>query len=238
MGKVIVLIFTIVLGCIVGMVIWVNTGEPIIHQVPFTCQAPFAEWGDPRQRNGCEEACAAMIISWVEGEEELSKEEAKTRILNICDSEESNPLLGFSQDTGVRDTAKLLEVVAGVKCEIIENPDIKRLRKLLDDGYLVVVPINGTLVDLNSRFREGGRKYNLQDLDRHMMLLIGYNKRSERFIVHDPGTRNGEQHEFSEKYFVASISDYPSGLEKDRKPIEKEEIERRVIVVRKIVAPI
>ena len=41
------------------------TVEPkrfVLLNVPFTSQAPFGEWSDPRHQDGCEEAAALMAV--------------------------------------------------------------------------------------------------------------------------------------------------------------------------------
>src|SRR5437016_6068593 len=41
--------------------------------VPFTVQAPFADWQDPRQEDACEEASALMAVYWAQ-EKTLTKD--------------------------------------------------------------------------------------------------------------------------------------------------------------------
>lgn len=36
----------------------------ILYDVPFAAQAPFGEWSDKRQQDGCEEVSALMAVKW------------------------------------------------------------------------------------------------------------------------------------------------------------------------------
>ena len=38
--------------------------KSVYYDVPFTSQAPLAEWDDPLQQDGCEEASSLMAASW------------------------------------------------------------------------------------------------------------------------------------------------------------------------------
>src|SRR3989338_9613961 len=51
-----------------------------IENVPFTTQAPFADWEDDRQQDGCEEASVLMAIRWIRGQG-ITKQEALDEIL-------------------------------------------------------------------------------------------------------------------------------------------------------------
>lgn len=214
--------------CLVGTYLgWLFSS--VVHAVPFACQAPLGEWSDPRQQDGCEEVCLVMAVCWVQGEN-LTPEIAKEKILELSEYEKG--LFGFFQDTGVGDTFKLIESYCpGINCWISEELSVFELKRFLAEGCVVMVPINGALVALESRFEHGlgKRKYNLQDLDRHMVLLVGYINKEEKFVVHDPGTRHGAYHEFDFDDFVASICDYPSRGAEDKQPIER--VERRAIVI-------
>lgn len=81
----------------------------IVHNVPFAKQAPFGEWNDPRQRDGCEEAAMVMAMAWARGGNEIPPEEAKRDIINI--SEYERVMFGFFQDTSIADTARLMREV-------------------------------------------------------------------------------------------------------------------------------
>src|SRR4030043_2130038 len=58
--------------------------KKVLLNVPFTSQAPFGNWQDVREQNGCEEASLLMVISWARGED-LSPETAAREIQNMSD---------------------------------------------------------------------------------------------------------------------------------------------------------
>src|SRR4051812_4227943 len=45
--------------------------------VPFTAQAPYGEWNDPKYGDGCEEASILMAAYWAKGQTSLPKATAK-----------------------------------------------------------------------------------------------------------------------------------------------------------------
>src|SRR3989344_7509187 len=74
--------------------------DRVLLNVPFTPQAPFGDWGDSRQQDGCEEASALMAMRWVQGRG-LSKDEALKEILAISDYETAT--YGHFHDTSAQD---------------------------------------------------------------------------------------------------------------------------------------
>ena len=198
-----------------------NVSDYVMHDVPFICQAPMAEWDDYRHQDGCEEACGAMALSWVRRELILAKEVAKKRILDFCEYEEV--ALGFCEDTGVDDTVRMIEGFWEISIVSLWQPTVSQLKTLLRTGHIMPIPINGTLRGLRSERIDGDKillNYNLHESDRHMVLLIGYNDEKGTFIVHDPGTKNGACYNFDQQEFVESICDYPSGSRFDKKSID------------------
>lgn len=70
----------------------------VINNVPFAMQAPFGNWLDPRQADGCEESALIMAMRWIRGSTP-SKEEIERDIINI--SEYERVIFGFYQDTWI-----------------------------------------------------------------------------------------------------------------------------------------
>lgn len=173
-----------------------------LQEVPFVCQAPLGDWANPCQQNGCEEACLIMASKWLQGAKEIDKKKAVEELVALCNYEKER--LGFFEDTSISDTAILWRNFFKRDCEVIENPSEKTLCDILAKGRVIAVPINGTK-GLRSPY------YRLANLERHMVLLIGYNRKDKVFIVNDPGTKNGSQNEFGQKRFLGAIQDYSSG---------------------------
>ncbi len=183
-----------------------STTEPegliLIRNVPFTPQAPLANWADPRQEDGCEEATALMAMSWVQGRQ-LTLAGAEQDIIAISDYEAKN--YGSFYDTSVQDTIDRIykgyfrynnvEAKYGITDDDIKTELIK--------GNLVVVPANGRL--LNNPF------YKPPGPLRHMLVIRGYDPNTDEFITNDPGTKRGEQYRYSVQTIMDAIYDYKTG---------------------------
>lgn len=176
--------------------------EKIVYDVPFVTQAPFGEWSDRRQQEGCEEASVLMAVSWARGES-LNASSAKSKILEMSGHEYE--MLGFYEDTNAEDTAAVLvdsyfgykdyEVKSGI------GPDdiIDELRS----GNVVLVGVNGR--KLNNPYFSG-----IGPLQ-HMIVVVGYEPDTDSFIAHDPGTRRGGNIRYSVETLSTALLDYPSG---------------------------
>ncbi len=188
-------------------------------EIPFTTQAPFAEWDDPRQQDGCEEASVLMVYHWLTGEN-LPPEKAKKTILEIASFEEKT--YGNYVDTSAQDTAQIIlkEYFGYTKYTVKKLFKTEDLIFELALGNAIIIPANGQLLQ-NPYFTPPGP-------ERHMLVIKGYDKETQEFITNDPGTKMGESYRYDEDILFKAIADYPTG---DHKPIEKEE--KIIIVVKR-----
>lgn len=188
--------------------------------VPFTAQAPFGEWSDPRQQDGCEEASVIMAIRWVRNETFASRQAAKEEILKLSHYQEDN--YGEFHDTSAQDTASRLlkNYYNFTNYEVKEVNKVSDLITELQKGYLLIVPANGKALE-NPNFTDGGP-------DRHMLVIKGYNSATKQFITNDPGTRQGESYKYHEQVLFAALRDYKSGYH-----IAITEMHKVMIVVKK-----
>lgn len=177
------------------------SSENVLLDVPFTPQAPFGNWDDVRQQNGCEEAAILMAIRWARGES-LTFEEAEREILAISDYEKEK--YGHFHDTSAQDTAKLLKDYFGYNGVAmrynISNEDIK---KELAQGNLVIVPVNGQKL--------GNPYYTPPGPIEHMLVIRGFDDTVQEFIVNDPGTKRGEANRYDYQILENALRDYSSG---------------------------
>ena len=60
--------------------------KEILRKVPFSSQAPYGNWKDQRQQDGCEEISSLMAIKWANNQS-LTKDEALKEVLGISDWE-------------------------------------------------------------------------------------------------------------------------------------------------------
>lgn len=189
----------------------------VLLDVPFTSQAPFGEWSDQRQQDGCEETSALMAVAWARGEK-LNKEKAKEEILAVADYEKNK--YGSFVDTNAEDTVE--RIIKGYfgyeKARAVENITIDQIKSELYKGNLVLAPCNGRRL-VNPNYTPPGP-------ERHMLVIRGYDPVKKEFITNDGGTRKGENYRYKDDILFKAIVDYPTG---DHKPIKQEK--KAMIVV-------
>lgn len=170
---------------------------------PFVAQAPFAEWEDLRQQEGCEEASVLMAMHWVQGKTSIDGQMAKDAIIDM--SEQQRTVYGTYIDTSAQDTVDRLfkRYYNYHNVEVEYAITLADIRSELMKGNLVIVPINGKSIQ-NPYFRAGGPQ-------RHMIVIIGFDWQTGEFITHEPGTKRGENYRYSSERLGASLRDYPSG---------------------------
>lgn len=154
--------------------------------VPFTTQAPYANWDFPYQE-ACEEASAIMVNAYYKGKTGvIPQADADREILDLVAYQKKT--LGFYEDTNAAQTAEFIKGFYGYENVIVKpltSPeDIKQAIAL---GYPVIVPFAGKELG-NPNFRNGGPPY-------HMLVFRGYTPKL--FITNDPGTRNGRQYTYT-----------------------------------------
>jgi hypothetical protein len=185
-----------------------NTSSPsqtlpksILQTVPFFSQAPFGEWDDPMFQNACEEASIIMAMHWVK-KTSVTKEQAKQEIIALTDFEYRT--YGEAIDRAAKDAIKMFKDyynyenvslrsgigAADIKAEILK-------------GNLVIVPLNGRILK-NPYYTAPGPEH-------HMLVVIGYDGKTDEFITNDVGTRHGEKYRYASSRLEAALIDYPTG---------------------------
>lgn len=191
----------------------------IISGVPFTSQAPYANWDDPRQQDGCEEASALMAVSWAKGEP-FTRAKALENIIKISDYTKEK--YGEYRDLSTKDSLAWIykDYFKYDRVSRRENISLPEIIAEIKKGNLVVVPLNGQAIG-NPFFVSPGPMH-------HALVIIGYDGSDKTFITHDPGTRHGENYKYDINILYQAIRDYPSGYHKNYNTIQK-----NVIVVEK-----
>lgn len=191
----------------------------IISGVPFSTQAPYANWDDPRQQDGCEEASALMAVSWAKGES-FTRAEALETIIKMSDYTKEK--YGEYRDLSTEDSLNWIyrDYFKFDKVSRRENISLQEIISEIRKGNLVVAPLNGQIIG-NPHFVSPGPMH-------HALVIIGYDAPSNTFISHDPGTRHGENYKYDADILYQGIRDYPTGYHKNYKTIQK-----NVIVVEK-----
>lgn len=191
----------------------INTHEEVlINNVPFTAQAPFGDWADQRQQDGCEESSSLMAVKWARSES-LNKDQALEEITAISDW-----LLkkyGEYRDISGQNTVDWIfkDYFNFNKVSLIHDIGINDIIKELNKGNLLITPMNGQMMH-NPYFKAPGPP-------RHMIVIRGYDPETKEFITNDPGTRNGELYRYDATILYSAIRDYPTGYHEIISNIEK-----------------
>ena len=177
--------------------------EPPPHRitvlpVPFTVQAPYANWELPYQE-ACEEASMLMVADFLSGRRDLRlpPDEADRRILELVAWETEH---GYPIDVTAAEVTSILDERFGLAAEVVPY-DAARLRAELAAGRPVILPAAGRSLG-NPYFHSPGPLY-------HMLVVKGYE--GDEFIVNDPGTRRGESYRYHESVFPRAVHDWNGG---------------------------
>lgn len=177
--------------------------------VPFTVQAPHANWNDP-YGEFCEEASVLMAMRYVNKQPITSPEDADAAMLAIKAYEDS---IGYAVDTTAAETSHIItDYFKYPHVQLIQNPTIEDIKAALAAGKPVIVPAAGR--DLgNPYFQTPGPLY-------HMLVIKGYTK-SGQFITNDPGTRHGADYLYNTNIIMSAIHDWrtDSNIELGKKVI-------------------
>jgi len=185
--------------------------------VPFTSQAPSAQWSDVVYQNACEEAVIVMTMRWAKGTS-LTKEGAEIEIAAIADFQQKT--YGHFHDRSASDTAQLIMDYYGyLNIEFQFDIGIDDIKRELAKGNALIVPVNGQKL--------GNPFYTPPGPIEHMVVVVGYDSETKEFITNDPGTKRGEQFRYPEDVLDAALRDYATGF---HEPITQ--INRVMIIVR------
>jgi hypothetical protein len=177
------------------------TPEKVLIDVPFFAQAPTANWADPRQQDGCEEASLLMAYLWITGKS-MTVRQAEEEIIALSEWQKSK--YGEFVDRSITDTGKMFEeYYKHGNYEIRRDITAKDIKGELAQGNIVIVPTNGQIL-ANPNYTAPGPLT-------HMLPIIGYDDKAGVFITNDPGTRNGKQFKFEYDRLIDSIYDYQTG---------------------------
>lgn len=191
--------------------------------VPFTTQAPLIKWDDPRQQDGCEEAVAVMAMAWVKGEggaSKISPAEFEKRILALSDFQKNT--YGEFRDTSLSDIISWIfqDYYSSDKAELKLVASTSDIISELQKGKIVLLPMAGREL-MNPNFKAPGPLT-------HMILVKGYDYKTQEFITNDPGTRLGADYRYPIERAYRAINVYPTGYH-----LETKERAKAMIVISK-----
>ena len=168
--------------------------------VPFTPQAPHANWDLPYQE-ACEEASAYMVWLYYSGHESglVNADIADAALLEMMEFEDQ--LLGTYLDTTAQETANLILKFYRLNTYVVHNPTVEQIKAQIAKGLPVIVPAAGRELG-NPNFSGDGPLY-------HMLVLRGYTQ--DQWITNDPGTRNGQGYVYDIDVIMNAMGDWNHG---------------------------
>lgn len=168
--------------------------------VPFTPQAPHANWEMPYQE-ACEEASLMMAHAYLSSAGAFTPEEADRQIKALVAWETER--FGYYEDTTAEETAAIAREYYGHEASrAVAVASIEDVKREIDRGNAVILPAAGKLLR-NPYFSGDGPRY-------HMLVAKGYTK-DGRIIAHDPGTRRGADFLYDEDVLWDAIHDWNGG---------------------------
>lgn len=163
---------------------------------PFVCQAPFqteANW--VYHEESCEEAALLQAHYYIEGIKEADKQLAHDTILNMIEWQKNS--FGEHKDLYANDMKLFIRDYYGYEdedIEVIYDADIIDIKKAVSQGYPVIVPIMGNVLQ-NPYYPHPGY---------HMLTVIGYTP--ESIITNDVGTRRGKDFTYTYDTFMKATN--------------------------------
>ncbi|OGY85413.1 MAG: hypothetical protein A3F54_01840 [Candidatus Kerfeldbacteria bacterium RIFCSPHIGHO2_12_FULL_48_17] len=167
-------------------------------KVPFTSQAPHANWDLPYQE-ACEEA-AALMIHYFFTDQTFTSDSADEEINSLVDFQ--NEKYGFYKDTTAEETVRFIKDRWGYENVVVEAATVDAIKKSIADGVPVILPAAGRQLH-NPYFSGEGPLY-------HMLVVKGYTKDGQ-FITNDPGTKRGEDFLYDEDVLLNAVHDWNGG---------------------------
>ncbi|MEI6650930.1 MAG: C39 family peptidase [Candidatus Moraniibacteriota bacterium] len=172
------------------------------HSVPFILQAPGAKWGNPIFQDGCEEASMLMAIAWIRGTKSVSPTTAADDITKLAAFEVGR--FGHHEDIDVSEILTVLrEYFQYDQAKLLENTTLDDLKTQFADGNIILTPTYGAALG-NPNFKAPGPVT-------HMLVLTGYDPKTDEFIVNDPGTRRGQNYRYKASVLFDAIWAFPPG---------------------------
>lgn len=171
--------------------------ETAYLDIPFTPQAPHANWDLPYQE-ACEEASMMMAARFLQGRTIKDADDADQAILQLVGYGTS---LGYPIDTTAEETAATLTSFYGFQTEVIYDFTWNDVKQHVSDGHPVILPAAGRQLE-NPNFTQPGPLY-------HMLVVKGYTP--DHIITNDPGTKNGLDYTYEYDRLYSAVHDWNGG---------------------------
>jgi len=184
-----------------------SVNEKIILSVPFIAQAPLGDWSDPRQQDACEEAGVLMAMAWIKDRGDIDPVVAQAEIIALADWQQEK--FGEHRDLHIADVATRL-FGDYFNYQLVEIKTLNNkfdLIQALKENKIILIPSDGQAL-ANPYFTPPGP-------ERHLLVVIGYNPKTDEFITNDPGTRQGSSFVYPADQLFNAIRVYPSGYHEE-----------------------
>lgn len=169
-----------------------------ILQVPFSSQAPLANW-DALHQEACEEA-SLILVDYFWRTKEISPDLMEKEIIELTGWEQKN---GYSEDITTEELARIAQDKYGYKTIVDSDVTENNIKKIISQGKPVIVPLQGQ--DLgNPYYQPPGPPY-------HMLVIVGYNK--DEFITNDVGTKRGKNYHYKIATLINAVHDWTGSKE-------------------------
>jgi len=178
-----------------------NLPAKVLIKVPFTSQAPFANW-DAYHEEACEEAAIVMVKYYLD-KKPLSKEDADREIMALIDFEIKN--YGSYIDSDAQQMVDMSERFYNItNMKVVYDFQKEDIKKYLALGKPIIAPAAGRLLG-NPNFTYPGPLY-------HALVLTGYD--GDWIITNDSGTRKGQDYRYKLDILYNAIHDFPGDKNK------------------------
>jgi hypothetical protein len=168
--------------------------------VPFTSQAPYANW-DQLHEEACEEAALIMVHAYLTGAGAFTPEEAERQIQEMV--KWSIDRFGYYEDQTAEEIAIIAREYYGhKKSYAIAFDSMDDVKKEIDAGRPVIIPAAGRMLH-NPYFSGAGPLY-------HAIVVKGYTK-DGTIITNDAGTRRGADYLYDPDVLFEAAHDWNGG---------------------------
>jgi len=167
--------------------------------IPFTSQAPHANWDLPYQE-ACEEASVLMVARYFNGESGvIDPDDADGALLRLVEFQQD--MFGDYLDTTAEETRQILDGYFNLQAYVVDNPTVEQIKAEIASGRPVIVPAAGQQLG-NPFFSGAGPLY-------HMLVVKGYTE--DQFITNDPGTKRGQNYAYDIDVIMEAMGDWNDG---------------------------
>lgn len=167
--------------------------------VPFTSQAPSANW-DEVHEDTCEEAALLMVHRFYESKTFTSAQDADSELLAMVDFQ--NARYGDFKSTSAEETATLIRDYYGYdRVEVVYDITIDDVKREVAQGRPVILLAAGRQLG-NPNFKQPGPLY-------HALVVKGWTE--TEIITNDPGTRKGADYRYDPDVLMNAVHDWNDG---------------------------